>query len=741
MKKLTFLYLIIIFSSSLLAQQQTTFPIYNASLQLAEKIKTYNKIKEPDTTEQKKMYTVLGDYLLKTNQLTEIKSAIDIQKAFRGNKFIWEALKQNNFWAFAVPISMSSNEVKLLSNDESNKSSLLSKVGNLNATIYADAFAKIIVKRFKQDLNELFFMNMKTEMDKSIELKTLFPSTYGGLRMMNNDIYVFNQYIEGLRQKMEEDLGNMFAHTTELLETEQYTKYFQGSQTARGFLTTVTQFADGLIQEQHPGRIIENLHFSSAFDEEPGEGQDLKAGLQIIQLVSAGLRATNATDSTHYWVHGLDNLNVLFKGDGLAAKIWLGSLHLLAVDENRKPIKFQNGKTFRDYLNGLYGENDNISAMHGYVKGLISRVNTIEMAVKDKKQLEGKEGKIYWDKMVSSYENILSLVKFAPTIKDILEPNSAMPRTWYKGIYIAETLARVYAEMKGREYHAAILHIADMIQAVDSRPMYVKKGNDYVRIDNLPSVFTPNALKKLMPVREYKPLLGTYFIDDKQQPISISKIYIDDDSLGKRELDYSALKKFIKYSSFAASLALSRTSDEVANLLERTMTTSGGTHIKESGWLLSINSYLGIQNTFKKKDTLGYFSISAPIGLNLSYGFKRKPKYGLKDNNQFWDDVAPHTIQFFASIIDVGAIAGFRFTNGTDSIPKVKLSNIFSPGLFIQFGRLFNTPLNFGFGYQAQPRLYAVKEESIFLKKFQYRFNMNLSWDIPFWHIKHWGQN
>ena len=734
-KNLLFLSFFLFLTCKITAQQPSTVPIYKASLKLTDSIKVYLKIKEPTNEEQLRMYKNLGIYLLETNQRKEITNTVDIQRAFRGNKFFWEMLKENNFWEFAEPISMSSNDRGVSSGDGK---SLLSKVGNLNATIYADAFAKIIVKRFKQDLNALFFNKMKTEMERSLELKTLFPNTYGGLVLIDKDIYVFEQYIAGLRQKMEEDLANVFANTTELLETDKYAEAFKGNQAGRDFLTTVTQFADGLIRNEHPGHIIENLHFSDAFDE--GEGRDLKAGLQTIQLISTSFRSTNVADSTHYWVNSLDSLNLLIKGDALAAQVWLGTVYQLALDEKGKPITFQNGKPLREYINGLYEKKDNFFKMRQYVQGLISRVNMIEMSNKDMRIAGNKDEKFYWDKMVSSYENILSLVKFVPTIKEIIEPESALPRTWYKGIYVAETLSRVYAEMKGREYHAAIQHIASLVQAVDSRAMYVKEGKEYIRIDTLNTFFQPNTTKGLMPVREYKSFSGTYIKKDNKLLI-IDKLYVDDDTLGKKPLEYTGIQKFIKYSSFAASMVLAQSSDEVASLLESTMTPSGGTNIKEKGWMLSINSYIGLQNTFRQKDSAGYFSIAAPIGINLSYGLKRKPHYALSKKQKFGSFLAPHTIQFFASLVDVGAIAGFRFSNSTDSIPKIKLGNIFSPGVFLMFGRMFNSPLNIGLGYQAQPRLYEVKEETIFLKRFQYRFNINLSWDIPFWHVKHWDKD
>jgi hypothetical protein len=714
--------------------QNQNFPIFDYSLKLAEDIRKYKRLRsQKDSVNISKskisrdnLYNSLADFMAKTGNIPIASITNSNIYELKKNKFLFNALD-----SFFFRKGEFTADVRMME-AEKNTGGLLKTLGNFNATIYADAFAKIIVKRFKQDMNALFFNKMKAEMDKSIELKTLFPNTYGGLSLMDKDIYAFNQYIEGLRQKVEEDLANIFANTTALLETEEYTKVFKGSQTVRGFLTTVTQFADGLIRNEHPGHIIENLHFSDAFD--VGEGQDLKAGLQTIQLFSAGFRQEK--DPTHYWVHSLDSLNLLFKGDGLAAQIWIGILYELAVDENGTPIIFQNGKTLRHYINSLYDEKDYFFHMRSYVQGLIRRVNNIEMSIDNMKQTDGTADKLYWDKMVASYQNVLSLVKFAPTIKDIIEPEAALPRLWYKGLYIAEALPRIYAEMKGREYHAAIQHITDLLEATDTRPLYIKKDNKGIRLDTASLFF--NTMKDTIPIREYKSFSGTYFKHDNK-PILINKIYTDPSCT--IELDNSVLRKFIKYSSFAASLVLAQSSDEVANLLESTMTSSGGTHVKESGWLLSVNSYLGVQNTFKKKDTLGFFSISAPIGLNLSYGFNRKPTYALKEWGKVGDILLPHTVQFFASIIDVGAIAGFRFTNGADSIPKVKLSNIFSPGIFVQFGRIFKSPLNIGFGYQAQPRLYAIKEESILLKKFQYRFNMNLSWDIPFWHLKHWGQN
>jgi hypothetical protein len=595
-------------------------------------------------------------------------------------------------------------------------------LGSLNATVVADAFAKIIIKRFKQDLNEIFFQKMRDEMEKNVELKTLLPRTYDGLRVMDKDVFQFNQFIEGLRQKMEEDLSNVFSNTNDLLESDKYRVVFKGNQTLRAFLTTVTQFSDGLIRKQDPSVVIGNIHFSDAYDESD-EGRNLKGYLQTLQLFSRGLATDKGT-----WEEGLDNLNQLFQYDAKACQIWLGLLHQMAADDANQPFAFENGLTVRQTINKLYDKRNGFYGMETYVKGIIRRVNQINMSTQTVNKAQEGENNTYWDKLIALYDNTISLVKFVPTITETFDSQYVMPRNWFKGIYIAETLPRIYTEMQSRHYNAAIQHIAGLVKAVDFRDIYVE---NYQGPINSARIYRSKSANSV--IKDYTELKGNYIKNKAGDFILIKKLYLD--STLKTPVNNEGLDKFIKYASFSASLALAKTSDEVANLLESTMVPPGSTRMKEYGYLLGINSYLGLQYVGKGQNGTDIVSISAPIGLNYSIGIPRKPRLLMTPKERFWDYIAPHNVQAIFTLVDIGAIVGLRFKDGQSELPKITLDNIFSPGVIVQFGRLFNLPLNIGVGYQSQPRLYGINGTMTSFQSSSFKWNLNLNWDIPLWNF------
>ena len=234
-------------------------------------------------------------------------------------------------------------------------------------------------------------------------------------------------------------------------------------------------------------------------------------------------------------------------------------------------------------------------------------------------------------------------------------------------------------------------------------------------------------------MKEYSELKGNYLKTPSGDFILIKKLYLD--STLKTPVNTEGVEKFVKYASFSASLALAKTSDEVANLLESTMVPPGSTRMKEYGYLLGINSYLGLQYVGKGQNGTPVLSISAPIGLNYSIGIPRKARYLMNQNERFWDFVAPHNVQAIFTLVDIGAIVGLRFKDSQSDLPKITLENIFSPGVIVQFGRLFNLPLNIGVGYQSQPRLYGINGNLTSFQKSSFKWNLNLSWDIPLWNF------
>ena len=688
---------------------------YDNSLSIA---KLLNK---NDSLSRDSIFKILSYYLGSKRKLDSLK----LYSYFSKNAFIKENIFNSKFYDTLIIGYLQSNSQQAQSLALNAFKSIGSTLGSLDATIYADAFAKIVIKRLKQDLNEIFFEKMKKEMSESLELRTLLPKTYSLLHTVDRDIYEFKTYVNGLRERFEEDLTNIFAHTNNLLETDKYADKFKNNPTLRGFLTTVGQFADGLVRKQHPGKVIEQLYFSPAYEQplpngSPNtEGVRIKGGMQAIQLFSKGLRSK---DSSHYWVSGFDSLNMLFKNDALGAQIWLGLMYQLAVDEKGIPLKLSNDKTLRQAINHLYEHKDKYYGIERFVNGLYRRANQIGETWQSLQKEKGKDNTVYWRDMVQLYENTVDFIKFSPTIEEVFDPQFAMPRDWYRGIYLAEALPSIYAEMKGRQYHTAVQHFVGVAKAIDTTEIFVNDMSTPLK--NIAYFYLDLACKK--PLREYRDLVGLYF-KKNNEPQKVEKLV----NIKGDEIEFSNLEKILMYGTLAASLALAKTSDEASEILESTMTPSGSTRKKERGIMIGINSYIGYQYIRKSDKEANANALSAPIGLNVSFGLDRWV------HKSPCRKLLPHNVQVLFGIVDIGALAGLRLQNDTISIPKVRLENIFSPGISLLFGRWFNLPLNVGFGIQAQPRVYAIKDDILQIRPFQVRRTFNISWDIPLWNIKH----
>ncbi|HYG15622.1 MAG TPA: hypothetical protein VEC12_07695, partial [Bacteroidia bacterium] len=83
------------------------------------------------------------------------------------------------------------------------------------------------------------------------------------------------------------------------------------------------------------------------------------------------------------------------------------------------------------------------------------------------------------------------------------------------------------------------------------------------------------------------------------------------------------------------------------------------------------------------------------------------------------------------SMVDIGAVAAFRFTNDSaEEIPTVQLQDIFSPGIFYSLG-FPNSPVSLNIGYQMGPLLRKVTVQSNQYGQSYSRFSIALCVDIP----------
>ena len=516
-----FIFLVAVFSCDFAqAQRAVHRGAFSATINADKKYPYYSALDITDAINQNKpdrVIEILYDYSGSESYL----EPRELRELYRENKFIQEtffipdsinrpALYQKKIKSDSLDVQPAPPPILMgrsIDNDGSgdNKSSMLKSIGSLDATIVADAFAKIVVKRFKQDVNEIFFEQMKTAMDSTVELTVLLPHTHQLLQLVDKDIYNFQTYIDGLRQKLEEDFSNIFAGTNALLETPKYKNRFTKDVVSQSIISTMLQVSDGLVNKRQPGIIIEQLNLNGNYDQNE-EGRNIKQGLQMLQIFSSGLQSKYPD---HYWVSGLDSLNMLFKGDTNVGKVWLGLLcqsvkpDTLNKGKLNKTLMFTNKMTMHDAIHKMYYEPAYYTQSQNFFGSLINQVNQIELTVSDIKESGKKGAPINWTQAVSVYENAVSLIKLAPEIKTIFNKNYVLPQHWTRGLFIAETMPRVYAEMKGKQYHAAVQHIAGLIKAFDFSELYTKGTIKIIKIDTIRNgIAAPKLLSHTVDVEK-----------------------------------------------------------------------------------------------------------------------------------------------------------------------------------------------------------------------------------------------
>jgi len=199
-----------------------------------------------------------------------------------------------------------------------------------------------------------------------------------------------------------------------------------------------------------------------------------------------------------------------------------------------------------------------------------------------------------------------------------------------------------------------------------------------------------------------------------------------------------SLSSVMRYGTFMAQIAEADSGAQVKEIIETFALPIGSSSLKKyQVHNVAVNSYLGM--AYKNLDPLctddkGIFRFYAPIGViytPLSFG-----KAG--------------SLSVFASLIDIGAIVGYRVTYTSDTTistsggvsdtivtknveysNKIQLGNIFSPGFYVVYGFGCNLPIAIGVGTQYGPGLSKITKDGNELSHPKWMFNVSLTVDIP----------
>jgi hypothetical protein len=606
-------------------------------------------------------------------------------------------------------------------------SSLLASAGGLDVTNLADGVAKFLIKRTKEELNIAFFEDFRDFLKKEEfrDLQTVFPETSRTLDIIGDEIHNFERYIETLRESFKNDLGNLTTNLPTIIDN--HPDFFNKYPELEATLRSGIYISEGIRDKVHPGDILADY---------PIEYLDkltlpLKGSLQTLQLFSESLRDSSRSDSI-YWVSTAE-LRKTVK-DTAVFRIYIGLTYQLAKSKyNEIPITADT--TLVELLDAVGP--GKLQAYQNYVFRFIGKTDKLSKMIKE--YTKPANDSLAIEQYYNYFRTSIDLLEYSLQIRTlpfIPEKLSALKTDTRDYFDIAYTTSDLVLDINRKNYSSAIrntVHIYDVIKVKRSQ-----KHQDSLR-----------ATIKIL----HKDIADTANADKRSE--LITQLSSSEAELKLEEESKNVMGKLLKYGSFMAGVVKAESSDEVEATIESFALPTGSSRIKrETPFNVALNGYLGVYYGWEKirdvdRRGQGTYGITAPIGISISRGhsifFGGTGKKGWLEGKRGW------STSLFISIIDVGAVASFRFksSNQTDivaqdtttttvnEIPTIKLKDIISPGALLSIG-IPKTPLSVNLGAQVGPNLRKISVDSTsntvandYSDKMYWRFSFSLVVDIP----------
>ncbi len=608
-----------------------------------------------------------------------------------------------------------------------NLKGIANAVGGLDVTNIADGFAKFIVKRTKQELSIAFFQNFKDEIDANNDLKMLFPKTNALLLIIDSEIYRYSNYINNLRETFRADLNVIDENLPVIIDN--HPTFFAKDQNfmLKTSLLSGCYISTSLRQNTHPGDVLQGFPVTY-LDNPPTAAKAkidlLKGGLKTLQLFSESLKETDTVKKA-YWV-GIDKIREVADNPDVM-KIYLGLL--IEVEKNKyNKVDYGSGKNLYDLLNQSSSITNFTTEYPNYKKFVMSvgtKTSELNKMIKE------------FDKTASDSLKVEQYAKYFKTTVRLLESVTEISSFSFLGsISVIHTFGK-----DAKPYFTTAYQVTDLVSAIN-RKRYAEVVNQaaiiyssvYARPATAQVAANTVALSKKEKIEFADAVIKANADQEVSQVIAANNLVataIKDKDPEAKEAD-QVLLKITRYGAFMASMVEAKNSEEVESAIESVALPVGSSSIKrETVFNVSLNAYCGLfvgnevikgvdeNRPFKKFNSFG---VAAPIGISISRG-----------NRLFF--VVPGkgwSTSLFLSIVDLGAIAAYRFNDDkTEQVPEIKLNDIFSPGIFLSLG-IPKTPISCNFSTQVGPNLRKVTSDTNdYSGKLYTRYSLSVCVDIP----------
>ncbi|MET0571137.1 MAG: hypothetical protein ABWZ79_06900 [Pedobacter agri] len=635
---------------------------------------------------------------------------------------------QNYFLKKALPGLWSDNTVQGTDNGTINP--IGNSLSGISTTVL-DGIVKFLIKRSKEELTIFFFKKFKEDIANYPDLKSVFPNTSILLNAIDEQIYNYSNYLNNLREAFLQDIAVLDDNLPSIIGN--HPVFFKKDKNQKlAFALRSACYITGAIKDKiHPGDILGSFptnYLDSITGSDHNKFRVLKGAIQSLQLFSESLKETDTTKH-NYWVDIATIRKMV--NDKKSLTIYIGLL-LENSRINYDRIQFTSDDSPSFYMTVNTEPNANAfdkqyQNYKNYVLTLANKFQELNLMIKEYDMQATDSLKM--ERFSAYVKNSAQILQIAIKVKD-LSVLSNIP-----GIANLETNSQIYFQV--------ITNVSDLMAAIN-RKRYAQAINHliatYDAIYDAPVNNIEISANKKLSRKEERELAKSLIQQSSQNPNMLLSDAITigsgDSNQAKGSIggkSTSALRKLTRYGAFMANMIDAKKSDEVAGAIESVALPAGSSSIKrETPFNVSLNAYLGIftgsevingvdqDNPFK----FNSFGVTAPIGILISRG------------NSILGFISTGKTAFssslFISLIDLGAIAAYRFQDSTtEQVPTIKIEDVFSPGLFYSQG-IPKTPISVNFGVQTGPNLRRVTSTTNDYSKSTYiRYSVSICVDIP----------
>jgi hypothetical protein len=636
------------------------------------------------------------------NEKNSSKDESIIIDAYRDNPFLNDSVKQWMSIEIAGKHSLIPIDFKNLEN---------SSLGGLDVTNFADGLAKFLVSRTKEELNVAFFSKFKDILEdpKYADFKVLFPASYELLDAIGDEIYNYNRYLINLREAFKTDIKVIDENFPGIIPNHK--EFFDENFEYAVALKSASYITTSVKSKMHPGDIIAKYDLDN-LKKDPQDNEyyckNLSGAIQTLQLISESIRDTAETDP-RYWV-SFDQLKKLVN-DKEAFRIFLGLVYQKAKTEDNG-IEFENGKSFIQQMD-LLAENyeEYYPAYKNYILNFAKKTDAVTNLIKN--YSKPANDSIAVETYAIYIKNTIDLISYAteisdlPYFRDFLTIEKVEFKKYAK---VIDKTADLAIDLNRSNYSSAINNTITIYNLVRTNPL------EKTTIAAKEKTKKQKERKKDRAIKQYNKSISTlaeqtgmdrdevknelvkesvFTVEVHKKIDEITNQQAQEDSLNNAK---ELISKLAQYGTFMANVSTAKNSDDVKVAIEAVALPSGSSRIKrESQFNVSLNAYVGLFTGYEAikgvKDTfeLNSYGLTAPVGIAVSYS----PQLG----NKHW------SYSLFASIIDIGAVAAFRFKDiDVAQVPSIQLKDIVSPGIFLSVG-IPRSPISLNLGVQTGPNL------------------------------------